>query len=110
MSPVLLSAQNTVTLVLGAAAFALMAWALVDCLRARADAFPAAGKRTKQFWLLLTGVATAIGFVSMTSPLNIFNLAAVIAAAVYLTDVRPAVRTAIGRGGSGGRMGPYGPW
>lgn len=109
MSPVLLSAQNTVTLVLGIAAFALMAWALIDCLRVRADAFPAAGKRTKQFWLILTGVATAIGFVSIFGPLNIFNLAAVIAAAVYHTDVKPAVRSVQGRGG-GSHMGPYGPW
>lgn len=109
MSPVLLSAQNTVTLMLGVAAFALMAWALVDCLRVRADAFPAAGKRSKQFWLLLTGVATAIGFVSIFGPLNIFNLAAVIAAAVYHTDVKPAVRAVQGRGG-GSHMGPYGPW
>lgn len=109
MSPVLLSAQNTVTLVLGLGAFLLMAWAFVDCLRARGDAFPAAGKRTKQFWLLLTGVASAIGFVSIFAPLNIFNLAAVIAAAVYLTDVKPAVRSMQGRGG-GGHMGPYGPW
>ena len=45
MSPVLISAQNSVTLLLGVAAFALMAWALVDCLRVRADAFPAASRR-----------------------------------------------------------------
>lgn len=109
MPPVIISAQNTVTLVLGIAAFALMVWALVDCLRTRADAFPAAGKRTKQFWLLLTGVATAVGFVSIYAPLNIFNLAAVIAAAVYHTDVKPAVRSVQGRGGSG-HAGPYGPW
>jgi hypothetical protein len=32
----------------------------------------------------------------------------VVAAAVYLTDVRPAVGGTTGRGG--GRSGPYGPW
>lgn len=106
--PVIVTVQNTVTLVLGVAAFIMMAWALVDCLRTRQDAFPAAGKRTKSFWLILTGVAAAIGFISIYAPLNIFNLAAVIAAAVYLTDVRPAVRSL--RGGGGSQMGPYGPW
>lgn len=108
MPPVIISAQNTITIVLGVAAFILMAWALIDCLRTRPDAFPAAGKRTKTFWLLMTGVATAIGFVSMYAPLNIFNLAAVVAAAVYHTDVKPAVRSL--RGGGGSQMGPYGPW
>jgi hypothetical protein len=37
------------------------------------------------------------------------SIVAVVASAVYLTDVRPAVRQLRGRGGSG-RSGPYGPW
>ena len=40
--------------------------------------------------------------------LGLFGLAAVVAASVYLADVRPAVKDA-GRGGSR-NMGPYGPW
>lgn len=109
MPPVISTAQSTITLVLGVAAFAMMAWAVIECARTRPDAFAAAGKRTKQFWLILTGVAALIGFVSMAAPLNIFNLIAVIAAAVFLTDVRPAVRAVQGRG-PGSHMGPYGPW
>ena len=45
---------------------------------------------------------------SLIGPLGLFGLAAVVAASVYLADVRPAVKDA-GRGGSR-NMGPYGPW
>ena len=109
--PALYGAQNLVMTVLSLAAFAVIVWALVDCLRTREDAFPAAGKKTKTFWLVLTGAATLIGFVYLgRAPFGLLNIAAFVAAAVYLTDVRPAVRSAIGRGGQGTHMGPYGPW
>ena len=76
--------------VVGVALLGMMVWALVDCLRTRADAFPAAGKRTKNVWLLLTGIASVVGFIFMFSPFNIFMVAAVVAAAVYHADVKPA--------------------
>lgn len=100
-------AQGLVLQLLGLAAFALEVWALVDAARNRADSFVAASKRTKQFWLILLGVATLLGFVTLRNPLNIFALLAVVAAGVYLADVRPALRQVSGRGGS---SGPYGPW
>lgn len=109
--PVIYEAQNLIQIVIGVGLFAMMLWALVDCARTRADAFPAAGKRTKQFWLLLTGGATLVGFLFMFNPFNIFNLIAIVAAAVYHADVRPAVKSL--RGGQqnpGTHMGPYGPW
>lgn len=108
--PAIYSAQNLVQVVIGVAVFAMMVWALVDCARTRTDAFPAAGKKTKQFWLILTGAATAVGFIFIFNPFNLFNLAAVIAAAVYHADVKPALRSVQGRGGQGTHMGPYGPW
>jgi len=37
-----------------------------------------------------------------------FGVIAFVAAAVYLADVRPALKQVSGRGG--GRQGPYGPW
>lgn len=106
--PSLFELQGWVALLLGVAALGIQAFALVDCLTQRPDAFLAASKRTKGFWLAITGVATALGFVSITNPLNLFSLVAVVAAAVYLADVRPAVRAVSGRGGSA--QGPYGPW
>lgn len=97
-------AQSIVLLVLGWGALAMMAFALIDALRQRADAFSAAGKQTKQRWLVILAVAAAIGFVSLPGflfgPFNIFNLVAFVAAAVYLVDVKPALRAVTGRGGS----------
>jgi len=98
--------------VLGVAAFVVEAWALIDAVRRPTGAFPAAGKQTKPLWLIILGVSTAIGVYSITlggfSPFNILAIAAFIAAAIYLTDVRPKVRD-MGPGGSS-RQGPYGPW
>ncbi len=100
------SVQGVVVLVLGLAALGAEVFALLDALRHRPDAFVAAGKRTKNFWLLVLGVATAVGFVS--NVLSMFGVIAFVAAAVYLADVRPALKQVSGRGG--GRQGPSGPW
>ncbi|WP_427175005.1 DUF2516 family protein [Arthrobacter sp. 92] len=101
--------------VLALVALGLEGWAFFDCLRHRADAFEAVSKRTKTFWMALTGGAFAVGVLSLfggsgglLGPLGLFGLAAVTAASVYLADVRPAVKDA-GRGGRR-NMGPYGPW
>jgi hypothetical protein len=104
------SAQGLLTLILSLVAFAAEVFALVDALRHRADAFVAAGKRTKQFWTIVLGVATLFGFISIGSSL-IFSigLIGVVAAGIYLADVRPALQQVSGRG-RGQHMGPYGPW
>lgn len=101
-------AQYYVTLVLTIAALGLEVFAFVHALRTRPDAFVAAGKRTKNFWLAVTGVATLLGFVSMGG-LGLLAIVGVVAAGVYLADVRPAVETVQGRG-TGSHQGPYGPW
>ena len=101
------SMQSVVVLVLWLAALGAEIFAFVDALRQRPDAFVAAGKRTKTFWLAVLGVAVAVGFV--TSVLSMFGIVAFVAAAVYLADVRPALAQVTGRGGRG-RQGPYGPW
>lgn len=104
MDGLVLSAQGWISVALGVGALLVQGWAFVDALTHPSGAYPAAGKRTKGLWLVLTGAATAIGFVSLFGPLNLFNLLAIVAAAVYLTDVRPAVRaTRRGRGSSGYR-------
>lgn len=103
------SAQDVVFLLLGIGALITQVVALVDCIRRRADAFVAAGKMTKTRWLVILGIAVAIGFVSFTrNPLGFLNIIAFVAAAVYLVDVKPAVGQMQGRGG--GNAGPYGPW
>ena len=98
--------------VLGLAALAVEVWAFIDAVRRPTAAFPAVGKQTKSLWLIILGVAAVIGLAGVASggfsALNILEVAAFVAAAVYLTDVRPKV-SQIGRGGSSGH-GPYGPW
>ena len=108
--------QYVVLLILAVVAFGLELFALVDCIRHKSGAFVAAGKLTKQLWLIILVVATALGFLALPYPigqgflssLGFLSIAGVVAAAVYLTDVRPAIRGT--SGGGGGRSGPYGPW
>lgn len=93
---------------LSVAAFAVEAWAFIDAIIRPAAAFLAAGKLTKVKWLLITGVAAALGLAGAAagSVTSILTVIAFVAAAVYLADVRPAVR----QYGKGARSGPYGPW
>jgi hypothetical protein len=100
--------QSTLVLILGLAALACELFALVDALRHRPDAYVAAGKRTKNFWSILLLVAVILGVVTLFNALNLFGLVGFVAAAVYLTDVRPALRQVSGRGRR--NDGPYGPW
>jgi hypothetical protein len=68
----------------------LAAWALVDALIRPASAYVAAGKLTKPAWGAIT--ALALVFAYFTAVLSFLWLPAVIAAIVYLVDVRPALR------------------
>lgn len=105
----ILHLQQSVAMVLGVVLFAMQLFALVDCVRQRTDAFTAAGKLSKPIWLAITGGACVLGFLSILSPLNIFEIAAVVAAGVYLADVRPALQHVVGRA-KGNNSGPYGRW
>jgi predicted CDP-diglyceride synthetase/phosphatidate cytidylyltransferase len=90
--------QTIVLYVLGAAALACEVFAFVDAIRHPEGAYRAAGKRTRTFWLVLLGVAMALGVVTLAS-LNLFARLGFVAAAVYLADVRPALRQVRGLGG-----------
>jgi len=72
------------------AGLALTAWAFVDAITRPANAFVAAGKLTKPAWLGITGIAIAV--VYLFGLMSFLGLPAIIAAVVYLVDVRPAVR------------------
>ncbi|MGY1855297.1 DUF2516 family protein [Modestobacter sp. SYSU DS0290] len=76
---------------------ALALWAFVDAIVRPTAAFVAAGKLTKPGWMAITGIAALV--IWWQGPLNLFGLPAVIAAVVYLVDVRPAVRE-LRRGGN----------
>jgi hypothetical protein len=91
--------QSIVLVALGVVALGCEVFAFVDALRHPQGAYVAASKRTRTFWLVLLGVALAIGFVTVFNPLSIFGLLAFVGAAVYLADVRPALRQVRGIGG-----------
>jgi hypothetical protein len=72
------------------AALGLSVWAFVDALVRPAAGFVAAGKLTKPGWAAITGISIAV--IWYFGPMSFLGLPAIIAAAVYLVDVRPAVR------------------
>jgi hypothetical protein len=100
--------QDVVFWSLLVAGMGLKIYAFVHALRTDTQAFPYAGKRTKGFWLAITGVALAVNVVVL-NPLMFLNIIGVVGALVYLVDVRPAVAQ-YRAGGSQQNMGPYGPW
>ncbi len=82
--------QDLVFFVLYWGVLALTLWAFVDALIRPANGYLAAGKLTKPGWAAITGLAALIVF--WQGPMSLLGLPAVIAAGVYLVDVRPAVR------------------
>lgn len=109
VNPTALSVIGYFFWVLLIGAFVVEGWALVDALRRPSAAFPAAGKQTKPIWLVILGVAFVIGIggaVGALALLSIFPIVAFVAAAIYLVDVRPKIKSIR----PGTRQGPYGPW
>lgn len=81
-----------IMLVIGYAAVPVGLFAFVHALIQRPDAFTAASKRTKPFWLGVTAAATvACGLCNFSGPLFILWIAGLVAALVYIVDVRPKV-------------------
>jgi hypothetical protein len=73
--------------------------AFVHCLLQRPEAFAAIGTFSKGIWLLLTGASVVV---TLFAPvIGILGLIAITIAAVYLLDVRPALRDAVDG---------HGPW
>lgn len=102
------------------ALFLLALFAFVDAAVHREDAYRAASKNNKGFWLIILGIsAVVMKLFPILSFLPVIGLVAVI---VYMVDVRPAVREVSGRGGGAARRlrgrnrggsssdGPYGPY
>jgi hypothetical protein len=102
--------QTFVLLLLGIGSLILTGYAFIDVLRHKGTLFPHAGRLSKGVWLGILGVAFCIAILSFASPstVGILNVAGVIAAGVYLADLRPKLRS-LG-GGRGSSNGPYGPY
>lgn len=92
---------------------ALAVFAFVDGAIRREDAYRAADKQNKQFWLIILGIAVVV---NLLVPMVLLQIIGLIASIVYIVDVRPAIKQIAG-GGRGGRRkggsssdGPYGPF
>jgi hypothetical protein len=104
---------------LAVAAFIVEAWAFVDAIMRPKAAFAAAAsmgdnaaqRLTKQWWLIILGVAFVLGLYSAAygGATGFLSVLAFVAAAIYLAGIRPKVRE-YGKGGSRSSSGPYGPW
>ncbi|WP_373559184.1 DUF2516 family protein [Streptomyces sp. SA15] len=86
--------------------------ALVMAAMAREDAYRAADKQNKMFWLIILGITVVVNLVV---PFLFLQIAGLIATIVFFVDVRPAIRQVSGGGGGGRRGGsssdgPYGPY
>ena len=104
--------QGFVLLILGIGSLLLTGFATIDSLRHRADLFPAVGRLSKAAWVGILIAAFLISIVSFagTATLGLLNVIGVIAAGVYLADVRPKIKQISGGGRSSGSYGPYGPY
>jgi hypothetical protein len=81
-------------------ALVLEAFAFLNCLSQRNDSFAAIGTLSKGIWLALTGGAILVTLLSLRA-LGLLGFIALTIAAVYLLDVRPALRDAAEGHGSG---------
>ncbi|MFF8384810.1 DUF2516 family protein [Streptomyces kanasensis] len=106
----LMSGFNSLIGLLFIAMLVFAAVALVFAALAREDAYRAADKQSKSFWLIILGVTVVV---DLFLPMLILQLAGLIATIVFMVDVRPALRQVSG-GGRGPRGsssdGPYGPY
>ncbi len=76
--------------------------AFLHCVFQRRDAFNAVSTLPKGLWLALTLgglILTVLLGISPTNPVNLFAMVGIVASAVYLLDVRPALRDVSNGGG-----------
>ena len=87
---------SLVTLVFSVIQFAVVAFAFVDATRHRPDAFPAVDRGNKTGWLIGLGVAFVAHLLDW-NPIGLINLIGLVAAIVYLVDVRPSLLAITGK-------------
>ena len=92
----LFAIPSMVMLALSLAMFLAQAFAFLDAATHRPDAYVAADKLTKTAWMIILGLGVAAHLL-FWSPLSLFNLIGIIAALVYLVDVRPALKALTSR-------------
>ncbi|MFJ3671963.1 DUF2516 family protein [Streptomyces sp. NPDC090106] len=91
--------------------FAVVAFVLAAVFRD--DAYRAANKQGKGFWLIILGIAVVV---NLLVPMLFLQIAGLIASIVFIVDVFPALKQVSGgrwgrrQGGGSSSDGPYGPW
>ncbi len=72
--------------------FVLQGFAFIDAATHRPDAYAAADKLSKNAWMIILGLGV-VAHMLFWDPISLFNLAGIVAAIVYLVDVRPAIKS-----------------
>ena len=85
---------NLVMFAISLGIFVAQAFAFVDAMTHRPDAYVATDKLTKKAWLIILGLGLAA---HLLLPSLLSMLVGIIAALVYLLDVRPALRAITSR-------------
>lgn len=83
--------QSGIMAVITLALFVVKGFAFVDAVSRRPETYVAADKMTKQAWTIILGLSV-LAHMLFWRPLSLLNLVGIIAALVYLLDVRPAIR------------------
>ena len=90
----IIAAPAWIYLIISLAMFVATAFAFVDSLQHKPDAYVAADKLTKNTWAIILGLGVAAQMLFWgRGPISLFHLVAIIAAIVYIVDVRPALRS-----------------
>ena len=76
--------------------FVVQGFAFVDATRHRADAYPAIDRGSKTGWLIGLGLGV-LAHMLFWHPLSILNLIGIVAALIYVLDVRPNLLAITGR-------------
>jgi hypothetical protein len=89
--------EGYINILLAIILLVLALWAFAEAARAPSGAYEAAFKRTKNFWMLVTGACLLGALISMMTAFGgasslFIQLIAATAVGVFLADVRPAVR------------------
>jgi len=91
--------ENYLTWALLIAMVVIEVVALLNCLTQRADAFPVVGSLSKNQWIAIL-LASAIATIICGISFPLLAYIAITAAAVYMLDVRPALRDATNGSGN----------
>lgn len=106
----LLEGFNSILGLIFTAMTVLAVVAFIMAAIAREDAYRAADKQKKSFWLIILGIAVVV---NLWVPMLFLQIAGLIASIVFFVDVRPAIKAVSGggrRNGGSSSDGPYGPY